>query len=1155
MKHRVCAALLVVAVILLVSIGRASADQFPTYDGKVGEPFEPNYRNFVNNALRSVQSNFSGPQMPPNTTSSPWRQGQFWYNPIDDSIWAYSSVGWVQWCADAKAGCAGGGGGGGLPVGTDKQILQNASGTWQKTTQPTGLSMNGVLNVRDPTFAGGAKDDCSTPADSAIQAALDTFSGGVGVNYKPSTNVFMPATTSLCGYLLTKPLVITKGMTNFYGAGKEQTLLSPSYFGPVLMVGTDQLFLTNSLISGPGNAIDLSNNNNQTSAFVELSSYLRNHLNGHSAFSIEFMLKIPSGLNSNTPPAILSSDYTNPFEAELNLSKGGTTFWSDPGAFEFHYDSDNNRLGIGATIKESSVDTWVQTYTANNSTTAGNHAVGLYWDGAHVWNCFDGVASTPVAAAGTWSQSPYEAIYLPSQHNGEAWYPDQTTGIYSFPGTMDNLRFSSTARVSSGNCPSVPTTKYTYDANTDLLLTFSSCADGAHYCIENQTGGYALWGQGNQAGLLTTNTPHEIWFPVLGSSQRMLGGNTPSGLQVHDFTAGYNRDSQGIVSVWSAGSSWHDIFTVGTGHGFNFWELNYEDSYQNLGAWAENCCGGIPAGYPGYDVNGVAFEFGSGNNDAYIWNLNAAGNGWTVCVEAGAVDSPGIEAFGGACNIGGVTAISRLFFGLSNIKWWEWLDDSESSAANWLTSLFIANNNNSIGHGTFVGNTLSTRGGAPFIMRRAYNSEGGLATYKDSVAITMIDPMFNDFGEDSDAGVILDYQGLAYKNVAGEIWVDATTDFGNPKWTLADAPSPGTGKYAKWNIVGPSTGLHYPGGEFLGLSPAGCTVSGVTATCPAINIPSWWSAGHRFNVFYGGGVGCTTPAPYSVYASLTAKTSNSISFTSVSPPFTGSEPTDTCEHIIMDYRSVQDILRAPDPISGQLQSVLYNQSGSFNALDDSVGALVKFTGKVYLKKGVNHDFLSMDRWEMSIPSLSFDYQHPCCGKYASFYVTAPASGLYDFQMSMGNGLSLDTSRFPDWPLSPDIMINPSIPSASTVPWTNDPGNTHLIVEGGENAVNSGTSVTSQPTAIYGTSGGSVAWNESPWAGPSKKVQMNFDTYENTTGTAQTIALPGPFANIPPIYGSCPSGITITNDSNGNTTLNLPTSMGSTFTGQCMAEGS
>jgi hypothetical protein len=310
--------------------------------------------------------------------------------------------------------CAGGGTGA-LAVGVGGRWVCSAVG---QTLQ----------NVR----SFGAKGDCSNLDNVAIQLALDATpnnsNGGNNPVYMPATNDVTGGVTTKC-YLLGKPLFIPHGQLNLYGDGMEQTYLGTNYYGPALIAGTDHVTYATSLLTGPGNALDLG----ASGGFLELSMLLRNRLAGHSAFSIEFELKVP---NSPSGQIILASQYDYPYQ---NYARPGL---DQRGAFWIEYDANNGhpRFDFAATLTTSG---FKQTNSASDSAPAGNHAMGLYYDGAHLWACVDAVSTSPVAATGTWSQSLWESITLPDQDgNGPINWPDGSGNFSSdsFNGQIDNMR-------------------------------------------------------------------------------------------------------------------------------------------------------------------------------------------------------------------------------------------------------------------------------------------------------------------------------------------------------------------------------------------------------------------------------------------------------------------------------------------------------------------------------------------------------------------------------------------------------------------------------------------------------------------------------------------------------------------------------------------
>jgi hypothetical protein len=1001
-------------------------------------------------------------------------------------------------------------------------------------------AMGGPNNVR--TF--GAKGDCVTDDESAIQLALDTPTSSVNGN---RVATYVPS--SLHCYLLGKPIVVTHG-GEFSGDDEQTSVLNTSYYGPSVLLGTPGVTLDTSLISGPGNSFDMA-----STSTVELSSYLRNHLNGHTAFSIEFLWAVPSGLNGNTPNALFQSDVTEPYEAEFHVNYGPATFWGDPGAFQFYYDNANHRFGMGATILEGSTPTWVQTYSANNTDGAGNHLFGLYFDGSHLWNCFDGTASTPVAASGTWLQSEYEAIFLPSQHNGVEWYPDNGPGAYSFPGKMDNLRFSNIARATSGHCPTTPTVKYIYDSNTDFLMTFNSCGDGSHYCLENTPGGYALWAQGNQAGLLSTLTPHEIWIPVLGSTSPTQYMN----INMHDMTVCYSRDCQGLVAIWTPYSQYERLTSVGEGHGFNFYNNDYVTTFKDLTAYNETCCGGIPSGYPGYRATGVGFEFSGATNNIHGWNLKALGDGWTECFAMLGTQQPGPIMHGGDCVWGAPsTAIGRIFKETSG-TWDEFLDDQETIPSQILTSIYF-NPAADAGPMNFVGNALTTYNGSPYVMYHAVGNEGGYGSVTGGNPVHFEGTSFGSFGENMDAKDVIDFPGVSYSGVTGQIW-EGVNNATTPLYKISDSPTPGSGAYAKWDLPAIPAGFSYSDLEYINVIAAGCTETGTRATCPLVSgftPPTWWTAGHKLSIFEATpGGGCTTPSDYAHYVSLVSFTSSSITFDGYPTALPGSLPTDTCEHTIIDLHAAQDMLRAPNPITGNQESSFYDVSLTFDpegSVDESYALL---TGNIFLTKGVNRETLNSDCYEMSIPGAgSFDRFD--CGAVLGgttnhvLNITASAAGSYSFTLSLGNvfGMKLVSARNNTWPRDIVSIKDSQVTSVDPIPLSNEPGNLHVYAENGMDGQSATDPV--QPHTIFGTSAGQVEWTENPWSGPRKEIDLTFIGYENTTGTAQTIGpIPGPFA-LPAdaaVLGTGCTGVTF-----DGSIITLPSSMITGQGGGCKISG-
>jgi hypothetical protein len=90
------------------------------------------------------------------------------------------------------------------------------------------------------------------------------------------------------------------------------------------------------------------------------------------------------------------------------------------------------------------------------------------------------------------------------------------------------------------------------------------------------------------------------------------------------------------------------------------------------------------------------------------------------------------------------------------------------------------------------------------------------------------------------------------------------------------------------------------------------------------------------------------------------------------------------------------------------------------------------------------------------------------------------------------------------------------------------------------------------TTLNGTTAGSAISSEPILSSARKKFSVYLNGYENTTGTAQTISMPVPFATVvgaaSTLSGTC-TGVTAT-----TSTVTLPSSMGATQTGLCEFDG-
>jgi hypothetical protein len=625
----------------------------------------------------------------------------------------------------------------------------------------------------------GATGNCSSLDNAAIQAALDSTANngndGTVPVYLPATQGTNNGETSAC-YFLGKPLVLTHGGINMYGDGREQTFLQTNYYGPVLVAGTDTLSLGTALLSG-GNSLNLT-----STSFLELSMLLRNHLSGHSAFSIEFELNVPSSPSNSV---ILQSAYDWPYQS---YARGGLT---GTGAFDINYQSSNPHLNMQVTLSSST--TPVSINTPNNSMGTGNHAVGLYYDGSHLWACVDGTSNTPTAASGTWVQSKWESITLPDQFgNGAITWPDGAggAGVHndSFNGAIDNLRISNVARASSGTCPTVPSTKFTYDSNTDLLMIFLSCGDGTQYCLENGTGQYAVYAQSQYS----SNTGNGVWFPVLGES-----GNIAPHIWVHDMTLGWSSQSQGLYILQAPWSQFERLAMQGEHNGFNLYYGDYESTVREVRAIST-----LHNGYQGFEIGYVSdtenFENDAAEEAFVCFNLESA--------------QTGFEEKSGHCLADGETAIGWLVDYSSGALIDPFLD--QEAATTMLAPVYYRG---ATGEGalTLINGNLDTYGGVPFIIHDA-QGEG---------PIQAIGTLFNNFAEDQTAASIIQFPGVqGWGSIAGTIWQGQSSLALTPH--IWSAPGSCTGSGGDTNCAK----FAYPSQAQFSIN-APCTLSGITWSC------------------------------------------------------------------------------------------------------------------------------------------------------------------------------------------------------------------------------------------------------------------------------------------------------------------------------------
>lgn len=517
------------------------------------------------------------------------------------------------------------------------------------------------LNVQ----AFGAMGDGSTCDDASIQAAIDQAGGESVLSLR---SVFLPGTPN-ASYNLCKPLAIPYPNMEVYGTGIYSTALSTNYDGESLIAGSgpnatsggNALQYTTALETGGGNALLLHGCSAGNCGQINLTQYLRQHINGHSAFSIEFTVNItgtPGSGSTDTAPwgSFYSTIYQQHYRTPSSLTSTG--------AFLFNWvtDGSGGHLQSTATLSSSGA--------INATSSIGSFAIGLHkelldYDGTTLRNCLDGSLNGTVAGSGTLVMSNWEVAMLPFRQDAtQVLWPDQSSLANGFPGSIDNIRFSNISRyaANSNACPTAPSAKFTFDGNTDLLLGFKSCADGSQFCVEKASGAFAQYAQGIAAPNST------VWFGIRGNNQTNAGGVT-----IRDMDVGVNGSSQGLLAIWEPNSTFRNLSCLGDGEDcLNFYDNDWESYFENLKTNGS--------------LQGV--EWGKATNHPTITDIHSEAN-WVCFNFIGS--QTGIDLNGASCNSQGQQAIAGIFNGTSGTIN-GWFNDVENSDTHALANLDIQNN-------------------------------------------------------------------------------------------------------------------------------------------------------------------------------------------------------------------------------------------------------------------------------------------------------------------------------------------------------------------------------------------------------------------------------------------------------------------------------
>ncbi|MDO8431608.1 MAG: LamG-like jellyroll fold domain-containing protein [Candidatus Binatus sp.] len=341
------------------------------------------------------------------------------------------------------------------------------------TPSIAGFNNDGLFNVRNPAYAGGARGDNLTDDTLAIQAAYDAACAAAAIDPIQTPTVYFPAGR----YRTTFSIIMSCGSPiNVRGDGEYTSIinasvpaLGPGQF-PIFYVESPQnitdlgAFLAPSLATGAGNSLnfpgskywyvnlkDATQGNNGSAVFHNAQP-----LNGMASISVELFAKM-TGTGFGQPYIMAS------FGDDLYRVNGIDS------AVDIHVQPGSPNTLTGCFTTSGSGQQCVS--TAGNFTPDVVHAIELNYDGSFVRLFLDGVqigASQP--ATGTIVQKPAENFVLgnKAQFNG-------INVSSQFQGQLDSIRISDLARHTSNF--TAPSTKFGSDGNTMFLMNIAEVRD------------------------------------------------------------------------------------------------------------------------------------------------------------------------------------------------------------------------------------------------------------------------------------------------------------------------------------------------------------------------------------------------------------------------------------------------------------------------------------------------------------------------------------------------------------------------------------------------------------------------------------------------------------------------------------------------------
>lgn len=471
--------------------------------------------------------------------------------------------------------------------------------------------INGVLNVKAPPY--NAKGDCTTDDTAAIQGAINAACAANPSNQQNIPPVYLPPTPYPGCYKITSPILVDCANLKIYGAGEMQTIISPQFYGPDLIVQStpsSSAPLTSSVTAAwqashayPQYAEIRDSNGNievattagtsggaaptwptaqgatvsdggVTWTLEVIGSQLASgsgsaydtestsvpaldlgwagspmNLNGLSQFSVELYVDVVHDSGPDTFSNIVGSYLAQP---ALNLGTGPSA-----GAFAMWLSGSN-----GNTLQaEMDIGGTQYTLTSPNAFTFNTtHHLALSYDGSTIRLFDNGTMVASQAASGTVTQRPFENVFFPG-FQPATWTSSYGSVLHTYvQGYFDSLRISNIARYTTNF--TAPTAKFAQDSNTLMLINFPTNAPAG--TVEGSTSAFG----------------RNAFFPIeVGSFMTNIV------LKSFEFCPG-NSGGGGLWAVWAVDSRFENLHCSSQSeYAVELWDNDFQDTLRNIFAF------------------------------------------------------------------------------------------------------------------------------------------------------------------------------------------------------------------------------------------------------------------------------------------------------------------------------------------------------------------------------------------------------------------------------------------------------------------------------------------------------------------------------------------------------------------------------------------